>query len=950
MSWIYRHWLRKSLLFFLGLLLCLWLGEIASEPFSTSVKAAEIVSGTVDEGLQNYQAGRFLAAIAIWEKALSQASAPEKAILYTNLGQAYRQIGKPDRAIACWNEAIKRYQADRQTTNPTAIAQLLTEQAQAYNDLGQHQVAIERAETAIQQAQKNQDPNTEAAAQGSLGNAHWSLGNFDLAFSAHEKGMMLACRIQNTAYTAIALNNLGNVFASRSDRLRYQATNADLEGDIVEAAALTQQANRDLQLAIAAYQKSIETSRGASSGASSGAGSVETNALLNLNRMQKLLPSSYSPPQIPELSCEKLNITSLATLSQPIPEAIAQPSQIQQPTKAPPANNGSPKPIAPDARQQSRTQILAQLESTPDSQDKAYGYINLANTLMQGEGATQTNLGEIKQLLEKAIAVTRNIQDARAESFALGTLGRVYEINRQYDQAADLTRQAQFVSQKVNVADSLYRWQWQMGRIFRATGQIPQAIAAYEQAIATLQSIRSDIIIANKDLQFDFRDSVEPVYRELIGLLLTNPPPAQPRASLSFPTNTTLLASTSTPHLPPPPSPLALAPAANVEKVLSILELLKLAELQDFFGDDCVQVAKEGIRFEQKPAQSSGGVPSLMTSKTAVVYSIVLEDQSYLILRRPDGSLKQYPILLADNGQPQAAGREVLQGRIDQLRSLLEKRSTDEYLTEAQAIYNALIRPLEADLQAIKPATLVFVSDGVLRKVPMAALHDGNQFLIEKYPIAITPSLSLTSRRPLNRENLQALVMGLTLEQPPYAALPNVGTEVLEVQNIMGGARLVDQEFTLKGMKERLKKSSYSIIHMATHGKFGVDAENTYLLTYGDRLTIDKLDEILRNRRSENPVELLTLSACQTAAGDNRSALGIAGVAVRAGVKSALATLWFINDEATVPLIEEFYTQLLKPGTSKAEALQRAQVKLIGDRQYSHPAVWSPFILIGNWM
>jgi len=137
---------------------------------------------------------------------------------------------------------------------------------------------------------------------------------------------------------------------------------------------------------------------------------------------------------------------------------------------------------------------------------------------------------------------------------------------------------------------------------------------------------------------------------------------------------------------------------------------------------------------------------------------------------------------------------------------------------------------------------------------------------------------------------------------------------------------------------------------MATHGKFGVDADSTFMLGFDQRITIKELDRILRARSSEHPVELLTLSACQTAAGDNRSALGIAGVAVRAGVQTALATLWYINDESTVSLIEEFYTQLRQPDVTKAEALRRAQIKAIADVNNSHPAVWSPFILIGNWL
>jgi CHAT domain-containing protein len=129
-----------------------------------------------------------------------------------------------------------------------------------------------------------------------------------------------------------------------------------------------------------------------------------------------------------------------------------------------------------------------------------------------------------------------------------------------------------------------------------------------------------------------------------------------------------------------------------------------------------------------------------------------------------------------------------------------------------------------------------------------------------------------------------------------------------------------------------------------------VDAQSTFLVGYDQRISIEKLDNLLRSRGKKQPVELLTLSACQTAAGDNRSALGIAGVAVRAGVESAVATLWYINDEATVPLIEEFYSQLRQPNITKAQALRKAQLKMIADENYNHPAVWSPFILIGNWL
>jgi CHAT domain-containing protein len=312
-----------------------------------------------------------------------------------------------------------------------------------------------------------------------------------------------------------------------------------------------------------------------------------------------------------------------------------------------------------------------------------------------------------------------------------------------------------------------------------------------------------------------------------------------------------------------------------------------------------------------------------------------------MILRSPNGSLTNYRI---------AISKPEIEAEINQLRYFLESRATEEYITQVQKIYDLLIRPIEADLTAIQPTTLLFINDGVLRKVPMAALHDGKEFLIQKYPIAIAPSLTLTARKPLDHSNLEALSLGLTVERSPFAPLTNVAAEVTAVNKILGGTELLDEAFTLPNLQEQLQKKNFPIVHIATHGKFGVDAESTFIVGFDQRISIEQIDKLLRFRNGRKSVELLTLSACQTATGDNRSALGIAGVAVRAGVESALATLWYINDEATVPLIEEFYSQLRQPNISKAEALRNAQIKMITDVNYNHPAVWSPFVLIGNWL
>jgi len=150
---------------------------------------------------------------------------------------------------------------------------------------------------------------------------------------------------------------------------------------------------------------------------------------------------------------------------------------------------------------------------------------------------------------------------------------------------------------------------------------------------------------------------------------------------------------------------------------------------------------------------------------------------------------------------------------------------------------------------------------------------------------------------------------------------------------------------------KELQEKPFSIVHIASHGQFDSDVNKTFVLTFDDKLTMDHLEQTVgRLRFRENALELLTLSACQTAAGDDRAALGLAGVAIKAGARSALATLWFIDDQASSELIAEFYQQLQKPTISRARALQRAQVKLLSNWRYEHPGYWAPFLLLNNWL
>jgi CHAT domain-containing protein len=184
-----------------------------------------------------------------------------------------------------------------------------------------------------------------------------------------------------------------------------------------------------------------------------------------------------------------------------------------------------------------------------------------------------------------------------------------------------------------------------------------------------------------------------------------------------------------------------------------------------------------------------------------------------------------------------------------------------------------------------------------------------------------------------------------------FPSLPYVAEEVETIRSLYSGDQLMNQDFRVGRLEQKLRDGQYGILHIATHGKFSTSANDSFLLTFDEKLTMSTLDQLIGLFRfREDPLELLTLSACQTGVGDDRAALGLAGVAIKAGARSALATLWFINDEASAELVSEFYRQLRNPTLSKAQALQLAQQKLLADRVYEHPAYWSAFLLLNNWL
>lgn len=370
---------------------------------------------------------------------------------------------------------------------------------------------------------------------------------------------------------------------------------------------------------------------------------------------------------------------------------------------------------------------------------------------------------------------------------------------------------------------------------------------------------------------------------------------------------------------------------ALLRETRDAMERSRVAELEDYFRDECVR--------EQELQQARMGFAE-SAAGAALVYPVVLPERLELLVTLPDGGMARHTV-------PVPA--RTLAAEADHLRALLEKRTTRQYLTPARRLYDWLLRPLVPSLAAAGVDTLVWIPDRRLRGIPLSALHDGERFVVERFAVAVTPSLALTDAAPRSGSG-RALFAGLSASRQGFAPLPFVPVELAAARERLGGELLLDEGFRVAALERSLASEALGVVHLATHGRFEGRSEDSFVVAYDGRLGMAQLGrQVRRFRFRDEPLDLLVLSACETAAGDDRAALGLAGMAVRAGARSVVGTLWLVNDAATAELIGAFYRELARPGTSRARALQRAKQQLLATTVERHPGYWSPFLLVGSW-
>ncbi|MGB0560830.1 MAG: CHAT domain-containing protein [Spirulinaceae cyanobacterium] len=851
-----RLW-RRGLAFGLGLVLAVMFANLplagiaqetgpADQPASQAMPAETIPTTPLEAGRVYHRQGRYAEALAAWEQAAADFTAAgdrhQQALSLSYISMVQQDLGNWAVAEAAIVQSLDLLRAD---SNPPAIllAQALNTQATLLFNQSQFQQAFEQ----WQQAQTHyQEAGDELGAWGAQINQAQALK--ELGFYRRANQMLLDINraladVPDSEVKVTGLRTLSNALqAVGNGRISYDALVYSL--DIAQRLGLTPQ--------IAGLHQQIG------------------RLALRLGNPEQALAEFQ---------------TAHRTAIHPLDHARAQLGMLDVYLL------GAQWPTAGEIA----AQLYNQLVTLPPRRGQIYGAIHLAHQVQRFPIAERPlSPPQLDRLLRDAGATAQMFQDQRAVAHTLRERGAIATQAQQPSRAIELTAQSVALAQSLQADDILAQSAWQLARLRQEQGDRQDAIAAYRQAVNALQALRGDLIAINQDLQFSFREQVEPVYRELVSLLLEGEP-----------------------------SP------AELEQARNTIEGLQLAELDNYFQEACLDLETRTI--------------DQIDPTATVLYPIILPDKLAVIVARPGHALDYYQTAI-----PQATLNRQLRRFLAGLHPSADRR---RHLTQAQELYDELIRPAAEQQLLAETKTLVFILDGLLRNVPMAALYDGEQYLIEQYAIALSPGLQLLDAQALDAQNFEVLVGGISEARGGFAALPAVEREVAAIEALTDSKALLNAQFTSQAVSKAVQTGSADVVHLATHGQFSSNPEETFFLTWEGEINVRELADLLLNRQRTGgkAIELLVLSACETAAGDDRATLGLAGLAVKSGARSTIATLWPIKDNVAAQLMIDFYEQLSTAGSSRAEALRQAQLNLLADPSYRDPFFWSPYTLVGNW-
>jgi CHAT domain-containing protein/uncharacterized protein HemY len=920
-------------------------------------------------------------------------------------GTAYHNLGQSEKAIDYYEQALAIFREVQDRSDEGTVLKSL---GNVYASLSQNEKAIGYQEQALAIFRQVKDRNDEGRALANLGNAYADLNQYEKAVSYFEQALAIAREAKNRLEEGGDLYGLGGAYMTLGQNEKAigyyeqvlamygEVNDSRLQAYTLGALGWSYTLLGRYEIAIGYYERALTMEREARDRGAEGWTLVDIGTTYGrLGEYQK----------------------SIGYFEQTL--AIA-------------------REIKESRLEGKALGNLGWSYSSLNQYEKALGYSEQALMIQreikdrEGESETLNNLGDAYHSLgqnekaigyqEQALALSREIKDRMTEGRSLNSLGDVYRDMSQYGKAIPCYEQTLAILRGENDPDEAGPLSGLM-EAWQASGRPRVAIFYGKQTVNTIQSMRSSIRGLSQDLQRSFLKDKEKPYHTLAEILIAQGRLAEAEQVLALLKEEEYFeyirresgeASSLNRRADFTPDEAEYEKryreigdrlmTIGVErgellgkKTLTPEQSQRLVQLEqdlaignhafESFLGDLTQ------HFSAKP-EMTGRIEELretqgimedlreLPSGTVAISALIGDDKFYAILRTADAQKAyEYPIKAAD-----------LNRKINEFRQVVKDPQLDPRPL-AQELYKILIAGMADDLRQANAKTLMWSLDGALRYVPLAALYDGKQYLIEQYRVSVMTLASNTRLKDQPNQEWKAAGFGVTKGFDGSSALPSVSSELSGIittkpgdGGVLAGEIELDDQFTQQSMRQMLLKR-YPVVHIASHFRFqpGNETQSFLLLGDGGHLT---LADLKTSANMFGGVQLLTLSACNTGVGDGAEVEGFGTLAQRQGAKAVVASLWSVADESTSRLMQEFYRiRESSAGIAKLEALREAQLSLlrgtasatgqpIADRAlihesiapldapatdapkftrdpkvpYAHPYYWAPFFLMGNWL
>ena len=952
----------------------------------------------VIEARELQKQGEFTQALELFQKAIAvfqkEGDLYSEARTYNFVGNIYLELNKLDKAIATYQEAFKIISKIQPKDNKANIqvrideALILQNLGFAFNQANNWQKSIEIYEQALVRSRTIKDQFREATILNNIGQIYVAVGKFSLGIEALQQALVIHQSYNDLKNAGAVLLNIG--FAYRR---------------------------------LGQFEKALDFYRQALTAANkSGDRKVETSILNNIagiNRSLGKYPQALAEYKASLELSQKLKLPRQAALTLNNIGAVYK--ELGQYDNALQYFEQGLQQIQKAGDRQSESVILSNIGGIYDDKgnpNQALEYylkameIHKELTDIPAQGVTLTNIGAAYRALgqsdkaianyQQALVILREIGDVSTLAAALSNLGQAYAISKRYSEALNNYQQASAIHEQLGERRGNAIVLSNLGDLFADWQQPELAILFYKRSVNIRESLRQELRSLSIEEQKTFTNTVERTYRDLADLLLKQNRVLEAQQVLDL-----LKVQELDDYL------------KNVRGNSETAKGIELLESEQRFIVDYsaiqnryIQASKESVdiykltqsnrsleqkqrlrelvflqertlrqldSYVQNPSVSSilkqigqsGDRASNLANlqqfttlqnnlqrfpqKTAIFYPLVLEDRLELILVTATGDPIRRTV---------SVKKEQLNQAIADFRADVRDASSVDILNSSQQLYTWLIQPIANDLQKAGVQTIIYAPDGQLRYLPIAALYDGKQWLVELYAINTITAASLTNlgdRSPKSPPRVLAgafttgkYVFEVNGKTFSFTGLPFAGKEVENlVAKLPNSAKFIDRDFSVNSTIAKFKQ--YNIIHLATHAAFVTGKPEDSFVMFGDGSYASLRDVSTWSLKN---VDLVILSACETGLGgklgNGTEIMGFGYQMEYAGAKAAIASLWQVSDGGTQTLMEAFYDVLQDSTLTKAEVLAKAQRSMIhqkstdNSQSFNHPYFWSPFIIIGN--